>query len=408
MPERHEDGQHHAIRSIARFLLQERLDQLTTTALERLEREEDAYPGVIRDPAVRRSGMRRTLELALSRLAYDDVPSRILRATQDVGRERAEQGFPLPALIHSFQLDLRTLWEAVLSEARSRGLGSDPDFLDGLILVWEATDANSVEVVEAYSRRQRDLADHRYELRARAFARLVLDGERDLAAVTEASSALGISEDTSLLVVLAEGVPTGEAVLDRCRRQLQRTNLPFYLGWMGSELVGVIDPGHRTPAAVTQLLEPLSEWRCGVARVDQLAATARGLRLARAAARGALGPGLRPIDAHWAGALMSAHDELAAAVAHELLLPLMRLRERDGILETLSSYLELGSIAGVAEQTFRHRNTIRNRLRLVEEVTGLDLSRPRDTTQLYLSLQWLSTAGGSRFRAACDRGLADS
>ena len=105
---------------------------------------------------------------------------------------------------------------------------------------------------------------------------------------------------------------------------------------------------------------------------------------------------------------MAAQDELAAAVAQEVLLPLMRLRERDGILETLSSYLELGSIAGVAEQTFRHRNTIRNRLRLVEEVTGLDLSRPRDTTQLYLALQWLSTAGGNRFRAACDRGLADA
>ena len=94
---------------------------------------------------------------------------------------------------------------------------------------------------------------------------------------------------------------------------------------------------------------------------------------------------------------MAANDELAGAMARDVLGPLMALGERWGLLEALESYLREGSIAGVAAQTYRHRNTIRNRLRIVEEVTGLDLSRPCDTTILALATAWLKTPSGRQF-----------
>lgn len=144
------------VRVIAQFLLDERLDELTDEALRRLMKLEPAYAALTMDADRRRRGMRSTLELALSRLAGHAVPPLERRATTEVGRERAEQGFPLAALMRSFQLDLRVLWEAVMAEGRARRISTSVDFLEGLIRVWEATDANTVEVVQAYSRTERE------------------------------------------------------------------------------------------------------------------------------------------------------------------------------------------------------------------------------------------------------------
>ncbi|SEB57596.1 PucR family transcriptional regulator [Streptomyces melanosporofaciens] len=391
------DGHTEAVRSIARMLLDERLDELATTAQARLDREEPAYAAMAAEPGVKLAGMRRTLELALARLAGGPIPDDVARATADVGRQRAEQGFPLPALMHSFQLDLRNLWEAIVAEGRKRNLTDDPGFLDGLLLVWEATDTNSVEVVEAYHRTERDLASHRSEVRSRAFERLVLEGEQDAAIVADASAKLGIPSDAPLIVVVAEGVPTRNRDLTECRNALQRAGLPFHLGYLGDELLGVVNLGRRSREAVHALLEPLGAWRCGTADIDGLADAPRGVRLARAAIRSDAGPGLRPIRAHWIGAIMSSNEELTGLMAGEVLAPLMELREHDSLIETLHSYLELGSIAEVAQQTFRHRNTVRNRLQTIENATGLDLSIPADAALLTMATKWLRSTAGQSF-----------
>jgi DNA-binding PucR family transcriptional regulator len=71
--------------------------------------------------------------------------------------------------------------------------------------------------------------------------------------------------------------------------------------------------------------------------------------------------------------------------------PLMALPENDraAVLETLEAFVEgSGSVAEVAAQTFRHRNTVRNRLQTVERVTGLSLSRPRDVAAITLAMAW--------------------
>jgi hypothetical protein len=382
------------------MLLDERLDTLTTDSLARLELEEPAYAGVTLDPALKRSGMRRTLELALSRLAGGPVPESVARATEDIGRERAEQGFPLPALMHSFQLDLRILWEAVVDEGRERSLSTDQAFIDSLILVWEATDANSVEVVDAYRRTERDLASHRVEIRGRAFERLVLEGELDSTTVTEASARLAIAIDSSLVVLVAESVPTRDDSLMRCRDDLQRAGFPFHFSWLGDELLGIVDRGHRPESRVVEILQRLDQWRCGLSTVEGLAAVPRGIRLARAVIRSDASPGVRLIQAHWIGTVMAHNEELGGTMAQEILSPIMALRERDGIFETLHSYLRTGSIAEVATLTYRHRNTVRNRLQTVERATGLTLARPADAALLAMSVEWLRSPAGMSFQRA--------
>lgn len=257
------------VQAIARQLLVERLDELTSRALGQLEAEEAAYASAGRDPVQKREGMRRPLELALTRLAGGPVPRTVSRATEDVGRERAEQAFPLTALMHSFQLDLRTLWEAVLAEGGHMASAPIPTSL----------------VVDAYRRTERDLVGRRTEVRNRAFSRLVLEGEPDPSTVAEASTLLGFSEHVALTVVVVESVPTGDPALSKVDDALRRAGLLRHFGWMGDELLGIIGHGRCDQGAMLPTLGPFAPRRCGVAEVPGLALTARGIRFARAAIR---------------------------------------------------------------------------------------------------------------------------
>lgn len=384
------------MRSIARELLDEHLDRLTDDALVRLMKEEPAYAELTMDAAVRRSGMLRTLELALRRVAGEELPPLELRATTQVGRERAEQGFPLPALMHSFQLDLRVLWEAVLVEAGRRRIASDPAFQNALIRVWEATDANTVEVVSAFRQTERDLSDARNEQKSRAFERLVRESDRDVAGVQEAASVLGLPADQSVLVLVADDIGPGSDELRRCREALRRSSTLHHLAWLGDELIGLFVVGRTGERAIVEAISLLSEGTSGVARATNLQGAATGARLARAAARGANAPGLHRLEDSWVGAVATADSELGAALVQEVLGRLLSANDREPLLETLRSYLTIGSVAGVAEKTYRHRNTVRNRLSSIEQLCGLDLSLPRDLTTLTLALSCWEAQGQRR------------
>lgn len=376
------------VQMIARYLLVERLDELTDEALRRLMRLEPAYAALTIDAGQRRRGMRSTLELALSRVAGHAIPPLERRATTVVGRERAEQGFPLAALMRSFQLDLRVLWEAVMAEGHTRHISTSAHFLEGLIRVWEATDANTVEVVQAYSRTEREIAQARNELRARSFERLLLDSDTEPACVTRAASLLGLPTDLPVLVLVGDGVSATADELRHARAALEQTSTAHHLGWVGDELIGLFIVGRRGEQVVREALAPLSAYTCGLARVETLAETALGLRLARAAVRGVVEPGVHALQSRWLEAFATVDDELGAALVRTTLRRLLAAPERDALLETLDAYARVGSVARAAEETYRHRNTVRNRLRAAEELCGLDLSVPRDSAILALALAW--------------------
>ncbi|MDT0264591.1 helix-turn-helix domain-containing protein [Jatrophihabitans lederbergiae] len=92
--------------------------------------------------------------------------------------------------------------------------------------------------------------------------------------------------------------------------------------------------------------------------------------------------------------MATANDELGSALARSLLPTLLSSPDAEALLETLRTYLQVGSVSDVADQTYRHRNTIRNRLRLIEERTGLALTVPRDVAALTLALAWLDSPSG--------------
>jgi hypothetical protein len=387
------------VRTISRRLLAEQLTELTAIAVDRVNRDEPEYArSLVSHDDLNRS-MRRTLALALTRLAGDPIPDELRTAAAEVGRLRAEQGLPLAALLHSYRIDLRILWEAMIREGRAQELVSEEGFLESSILVWEAVEANIAEVVEAYRRAQEDMAKSLDVVRDRAFERLVLAGDGDEAAAREAARRLDLPADAEYLVVVGDDVPVDHAIVVAATARLGARGLASYLGWTGGEFVGVVRLDGRGAEFVLPHLDMLSGWRCGAAVVEGLTAVPRGVRLARAVIAAHAQPGVRLLSADWPAVLVAGNEELARALATTVMAPLLALPDGDraAVFETLEAYIAgSGSVGDIASQTLRHRNTVRNRLQTVERLTGLSLSRPRDIAVLVLAMAWPGGAAARR------------
>jgi hypothetical protein len=123
----------------------------------------------------------------------------------------------------------------------------------------------------------------------------------------------------------------------------------------------------------------------------------RGLRLGYFEARNALAEG-HGVHVHriqdLTTALLIASIESGMPLrdlAAEALAPLLEYDRKHGtsLVATLRRYLaEDGALAATADALFVHRNTLRNRLRLIKELTGRDIDSPRSRTHF-----WLATAG---------------
>ena len=394
-----EPGPEALVRTISRRLLTEQLAELTALAVDRVNREEPEYArSLVSHDDLKRS-MRRTLALALTRVTGEPIPDELLTAAVEVGRLRAEQGLPLAALLHSYRIDLRILWEAMIREGRAQELVVEEGFLESLVLIWEAVEANIAEVVDAYRRAQEDLAKSLGVVRDRAFERLVLAGDTDEAVSREAARRLELSANGEYLVVVGDDVPVDHAIVVAATARLRARGLASYLGWTGGEFVGVVDLAGRRAAAVLPNLNLLTGWRCGAAVVDGLSAVPRGVRLARSVIEAHAEPGLRLLSADWPAVLVTGNEELARALTNSVLGPLLALPDGDraAVFETLEAYIDgSGSVGDIASQTLRHRNTVRNRLHTVERVTGLSLSKPRDIAAIALAMAWRNGAAGRR------------
>jgi PucR C-terminal helix-turn-helix domain len=379
------------IRRAARRLRDDRLDELTALAVSRVKSAEPEYAQSLVSLSDLNRCMRRTLALALTRVTGDPIPGQLLTAASEVGRLRAEQGLSLPALLHSYRIDLRVIWEAIVEEGRAAGFPADDRFLECWILVWEAVEANTAEVVDAYRQAREDMSKSLEVLRERAFEKLALTGETDASAVREASKRLGLPLEARYLVVVGDDVPVDHGIVVASMARLKARGLAGYLGWVGDEFVGIVLLAGRRPEDVVSCLDTLHDWRCGATVTQSLPSVPQAVRLARAVIASLTEPGIQLLHSDWPAVLVNANEELATALADQVLGPLLALPENDraAVFETLEAYLQgTGSVAEVAAMTLRHRNTVRNRLQTVERVTGLSLARPQDVGALVLAMAW--------------------
>ncbi|MEW1755105.1 helix-turn-helix domain-containing protein [Streptomyces cyaneofuscatus] len=348
------------------------------------------------------------------------------RTSRWIGEIRAGQGVPLDAVLHAFRMGGAMVWQDLVDETARR----DPDDVRLLVHVaadvWNFVDEHCGIVADAYRQAERRLSWRR-ENQQRLMVAALLDGTARIADLCEAAAMLGLPEQGRYAVLAVASAPGGPQQQDPARPPL---NLAAALS--GAALDGPphaapsLEPGGRpqdAPStaplwhtgpdaafailrltggpgdpgepgelhAIADALDAPAGTRAGIgSAVDGLAALGDARRLAETALRACpASGGTVVLDEHLPDALVVSSPALGSALADRVLGPLDRLdpSDRDVILETLTAWLDAdGSAQRAGARLYCHRNTVLNRLRRFEQLTGRCLTRPRDAVEVSLAL----------------------
>lgn len=318
------------------------------------------------------------------------------RTSRWIGEIRAEQGVPLDAVLHAFRMGGAMVWQDLVDETARR----DPDDVRLLVHVaadvWNFVDEHCGIVADAYRQAERRLSWRR-ENRQRLMVAALLDGTARIADLAEAAAMLGLPEQGRYAVLAVAAAPhrPGSAVRPP-------PALPAALWHQSPEAELAILPLAGPPGELSELAAALdvpAGTRAGIgSAVEGLAALGDARRLAETALRACpASGGTVLLDEHLPDALVVSSPALAGALADRVLGPLDRLdpADRDVIVETLTAWLDAdGSAQRAGAKLYCHRNTVLNRLRRFEQLTGRCLTRPRDAVEVSLALAARRLLGG--------------
>lgn len=380
----------------ARTLLTD-VPELTDRLVAALHEQQPAYRAALRTDRAAvwqeaHGSLRHSVASLLDPLGTRDAAR---RCSWRIGAERAEQGLPLDALLHAFRLGGSLVWQALVEETSRTAPGDVRLLVHVAADVWDFVDEHSALVAEAYRQAERR-SNRRRENRSRLLAAALLDGTGRIADLPEAAEALGLPEDGRYVVVSVAGGPwpgsadVRSAVVPAGSRAYWHTGADVDHGIV---LVpdGEVGPPEAGPPEDGLEGERPAGVRIGVGpAVDGLAALGDARRLADMALRLCPADGGRVrLCERLPAALVVASPELGRALAERALGPLLRLEpgDRDLLLDTLTVWLDCdGSAQRAGERLYCHRNTVLNRLRRCEHLTGRSLTRPADMVELSLAL----------------------
>ena len=285
-------------------------------------------------------------------------------AAVKLGTQRAAAGVPLPALMDSYRIGLHCVWDMISEIANRPGgsVGRDA-LLAATERVWQAQDLYTTTMAGAY----REQAMHE-----------VLADEAERAALTEALLEGRVFDDRTVwdiaqllrlpqrgpYVVIAADVPTVG------KQQLQHTH---------DALLTVLRRVATTPVGISPPF-------------DDLAGTAQALRYARFAlnARNPSGATVVVFDDSVLGVAAVSAPEVTSKIESVVLAGFESLPadDKDTLFTTLKAWIDHnGSLSDTAEALYCHPNTIRYRLRRIEQLSDRSLKVPRDLAELCLAVE---------------------
>ncbi|OXM60777.1 PucR family transcriptional regulator [Amycolatopsis vastitatis] len=297
------------------------------------------------------------------------------------GRRRAEQGVPLEAVLHLFRVGTELLWETLLAAARRRSPDELDEFVGSVIVLWQATDRVSTAMVEGYRSRE-------IQLRARAnrrreqLVRVLVEGRgADPAVAADAETGLGLPGHGRYVVVLVACDLTAEDMVPV--PELAALGVRVVVAPYRDRVVWLVELGGVTADRLAGLLTPHLHDRAGLSgEVDGLAEIGIAYQLAEIALQTQPPdvPGLAVLDDRLPEALVAASPRLAHRLATRTLGGVLALEdeERQVLLETLRAWFRADrSATRAGELLYCHRNTVLNRLRKLEQLTGASLEDDR-------------------------------
>ncbi|MFE2525172.1 helix-turn-helix domain-containing protein [Streptomyces sp. NPDC059382] len=364
--------------------IREDLDRRIAVAADRLAdrtlAEDPAYAALLGRTELRER-IHRHLRQAVDGLVREarGLPVDLSEA-RATGALRAEQGLPLASLLRAQRHGGRLLWQTLTEAVAAHDRAALPRLLPGAAALWDVLEQMTDAASDAYRLAESPRAERDRELRASLLDAL-LDGTGEAA---EAAARLGLPARGRFAVIVlappglpeAGPEPVAPRVLWRNRADGE---------------TGLVELRHHPLESVRELLAP-SGVRAGVSPVVQEAADlARARRLAVLALRASpasAGPLTVLLDERLPAALVAGQPELAGRLRQVVLGPVLALppEDRRVLLTTLGTWLTCqGSTSYAAQRLYCHRNTVSNRLRRLEQLTGRSLSDPAHVVELALA-----------------------
>lgn len=314
------------------------------------------------------------------------------------GRRRAHQGIPLPEILQVYRIGFAALWEALVARAAEKAnTALSLRLLRSSTRLWDVAERHAIALTEAYRAATAELLVAQEHRRA-ALAEVLLTGHLGReAGPWEAAALLGFAPDSELLVIAARTDAIGTESLPGIESQLAASGYPS--GWRLTPALqlGVVSVPPGEASLAVDIIRSCAPARVGVSPAYRAPTdTPRGLRLARAALAG-IPKGqtaVRMFSASPIAALIASDPREGERLAEDVLGDVLRLPrdDRDLLLQTLRTYLDAdGSAADAAAVLHCHPNTVRYRLRRVEELTGRILSRPSAAAELAAAVYVVET-----------------
>ncbi|MEU5992535.1 helix-turn-helix domain-containing protein [Spirillospora sp. NPDC047418] len=314
-----------------------------------------------------------------------------------LGQRRAHQGQPLDQLLRSYRLSGRVFWEAVVEVVGQHDPENVPALIRQATRTWDTIDEQSGAAAAAYHRTELELA-RRSEERVHAIVDALLDGQgADGGLLATATSVLGLPVTGRYAVVmLGAECGFGDGVE---RRPADTGGMRFIWRLRTDAQVALVALGTAGLDDLVTAVRPYARSHAGVSPVVGSLAELGGARwFAELALRTCRGPGnqIARLDRRLPDALVLSQPRLSSRLGQVALGGLSDVDPgfRDVLLMTLETWLECdGSAARAADRLFCHRNTVLNRLRKIEQLTGRTLTRPGDLVELSLALSALRLHG---------------
>ncbi|QGK68906.1 PucR family transcriptional regulator [Allosaccharopolyspora coralli] len=395
-----------AHRAIGRTMLN-KVPELADRFARLLSEQDDFYREVYR---VAPDELRKVCEANFTRAlrAFIDGEEPALDAARKTGRAQALKGIPLSAVLRAFRLAGSFVYQDLLEQADLSSMPAD-QILQISSQVWQTIDVYSASLASAYNEVATESEQHDEWTRRSAWLELLAGHRLEPSAVHNAAQVLGLPM-TGRFVVVA-----GAAAADDRAPEADGTDTN----------VTVSEAGEAAPVQVSRLLRSTgyqSAWRTGPGSEIGIVVVERDLRTLREAlestpvavgvstpfgslrdvpaaverarlAQQCVPPGVSgvavygdtPVTTLVAGAPTLAREVALAPLAGVLELP---EAERTPLLDTLRVWYETAGSAKVAAgELFVHPNTVRYRMRRVQELTSLDVSNPVAVAELYVALE---------------------
>lgn len=377
-------------------LLESRVDELAHRVVDSIRASVDFYRDndIVSDDELLRVA---TDNLQLVFRALRDQTAFDTSVSADAGRRRARAGVPLTAVMEAYRVASHHCWVAMIDF-----VGDHPEIAPAPVLtatskMWQAQDSYTDAMTSAYHEEATHLVVENATEQA-ALTEALLEG-RPLGdySLWDVARLLRIPAHGPYLVITAEPPHVGRQALPGAQAMLRSIDVHSAWRLLPDVQLGIAHiPSTDAFVRVVDLLRRVETTAVGVSPLfDDLADTAKSTRYARVAMSSRSGDGWVSVfeDSVLAVAAVSAPD-VTRKLAEITLGSFGDLpqEEKKSLLQTFSAWLAHdGSIPETATALFCHPNTVRNRLRRIEERTGRSLSTPLELAELCLAFEVVKT-----------------